>query len=461
MVARIWAALRGALSDKSANTAILVALCFMVMLGAVGVSIDLGRAYIAKSKLQASLDAAGLAAGSDLAPTSTVAQVDTMARRYLEVNFDGQTVGASITNFTIDLRSSNTIIDLDARAQLPTTFMGLFGHHTMRVAAKTEITRSIDSLELVLVLDVTSSMWDPAADGGVKINALRNAARTLVDILFDSATAANRLWVGIVPFSQAVNVGPTHLSWLDPVAHAALPWGSIAWAGCVEERTSGRDVDDTPPVGADRFRSYFRTLYPAVQDIVQPNLGCPVRLTPMSSSRAAVQLSINNLFPYGYTMINVGAVWGWRMLSPRWRGEWGGDMNANMLPGDYHRPGARKAIVLMSDGDNEMPYFSAGAPGPDTTYGLLSDGRLGSAHNVQIANATLNAKTTQVCDAMKTNGIVIYTVALGLAISNNGQNLLRGCASEEDFYFYSPSAAQLQAAFRTIGNSLINLRVSR
>jgi hypothetical protein len=61
---------------------------------------------------------------------------------------------------------------------------------------------------------------------------------------------------------------------------------------------------------------------------------------------------------------------------------------------------------------------------------------------------------------MKNAGIIIYTIAF----NNPGtgtQNLLRNCASQNEFYFNSPTTAALQSAFKQIGDSLSNLRVSR
>jgi Flp pilus assembly protein TadG len=463
IAASIAALIRSTLADRRGNAAVLVGLALLVMIGAAGVSIDLGRGYIAKTKLQTSLDSAGLAAGSEVGPNSTALQVRDQSRKYLDANFSGDTIGANITNFTVGLRSSNTIIDLNATAQLPTTFMRLFGRETMTVSAATEITRRIDGLELVLALDVTESMSLGGVGGGTRIAALRSAGVVLVDTLFNAAPAGTNLWVGVVPFSQAVNIGPTRHTWIDPVGHAALPWDpSHPWGGCVEERLGGMDVDDTPPVGANRFQSYFWIIQLGNLDPMAPNTGCPVELRIMTDQRTDLVTMINALSTDGYTHINVGAVWGWRMLSPRWRGEWGAAMNANSLPHDYHTAGWRKAVVLMSDGTNEMPHSTTvGAGAPYTAYRLLSHNRLGTTCDVIASKATLDVKTRQVCNAMKANGIVIYSVAFGPAVTGTSIDLLRSCASEEDFFFHSPTAAQLEAAFRTIAISLSNLRISR
>jgi hypothetical protein len=156
----------------------------------------------------------------------------------------------------------------------------------------------------------------------------------------------------------------------------------------------------------------------------------------------------------GDTHINLGMVWGWRMLSPRWRNLWGGEMNADGLPLDYDAPLMNKAAILLSDGDNHYVANNY------TAYGPLSAGRLGTT-NSSTAVTILNNRTAQVCSSIKNNGVTIYTIALGTAISNTGKYLLQNCASQPVFYFESPDAATLQEAFHQIGDSLSKLRISK
>ena len=45
----------------------------------------------------------------------------------------------------------------------------------------------------------------------------------------------------------------------------------------------------------------------------------------------------------GGTTGNLGLTWGWRTLSPRWRGAWGGE-TPNTLPLDYKTPLMEKVV---------------------------------------------------------------------------------------------------------------------
>jgi hypothetical protein len=156
----------------------------------------------------------------------------------------------------------------------------------------------------------------------------------------------------------------------------------------------------------------------------------------------------------GNTSTNLGAAWGWRLLSPRWRGLWGGEMNTNGLPLNYNSDLMYKVMVLMSDGDNTIDNGSRGA------YWYLSNGKLGTT-NSSTAVTRMNDRTRQICTSMKSNGVIIYTIALGSNVSTAGRNLLRDCATNPDYYFLSPTTNELQNIFRQIGDSLANLRISQ
>ena len=155
----------------------------------------------------------------------------------------------------------------------------------------------------------------------------------------------------------------------------------------------------------------------------------------------------------GNTHINLGAAWGWRMLSPRWRTLWGGEMNTKSLPLDYNTPLMNKAAIIMTDGDNTMDNSNRSA------YGYLSEGKLGTT-NQTTAEAQLDTRLGKVCTSMKANNVIVYTISFG-TISSASATMLRNCASKAEYYFDSPDSTALQTSFRQIGDSLANLRISK
>jgi hypothetical protein len=156
----------------------------------------------------------------------------------------------------------------------------------------------------------------------------------------------------------------------------------------------------------------------------------------------------------GDTLVNQGMQWGWNMISPRWQGFWGGTMGSNGLPLAYNTHGMTKVVVLLTDGTNTVDNSAHGA------YWFLGDNRLGTT-NSSTAVTKLNTKTSQLCTAMKNQGIYIYTIALGTDPTTTGLSMLESCATASNYYFDSPSTSQLESIFSSIGDSLANLRVSR
>lgn len=457
----------------------LIGLGVLALVGSAGIAIDMGRVQAAQSRMSNALDAAGLAAGSNVSTVDLNGEVT----KYFNANYPNGYMNSQVTSLTVSGNEDLTALSLDSAGVVPTTFMKIFGIESVPISAHTEISRGSTGMELVLVMDTTGSMSDSAGGGQTKIQAARAAASTLVNLLYGSNETVDNLWVGLVPFAQAVNVGTSHANWTLP---DAFNWGTTSWMGCVDAReTGGRDTTDDPPLndgtGNDwRFPRYYWTCHttnnawfgtnssrnncqtsPAASvryksglgTTLGPNKYCSQAVLPLTASKTAVLNSISTLSPNGNTHIGLGAVWGWRMLSPRWRSLWGGEMNSNNLPLDYGTPLMNKVVVLMTDGDNTISNSSRGA------YWYLSDAKLGTT-NQTTAETQLDTRLTQVCTRMKDNGITVYTVAFGTGIGTATRNLLQGCASRPEYYFYSPTGADLQNSFRQIGDSLANLRIS-
>jgi Flp pilus assembly protein TadG len=447
---------------KDENGAVLpfVGIVSIALIGATGFGIDAARLMLLHASLQRSIDAGAL---------STVARLDTKTiqdqlTKFTLANFANGEIGATLDTLEWEISTDNTTLTVNATASAPTTLMQILGIETITTSATTVIERSTSGLELALVLDNTGSM------SGTGMTALKSAADTLVSTLYGDKAVAENLYVGVVPFSQSVNVGPSHTDWLTSDSLAALDWGTTSWGGCVEAQdVRADDISDAVPSSKpitpyywadDDYNDWItvnkkgkKTYDSTLNETNGPNKYCPAEVTRLTPEKAKVVSAISAMKAVGNTHINVGAVWGWRMLSPKWRGLWGGDMTTYKLPLDYNTPKMNKAAVIMTDGENTM------SSSVYTAYANLSDKKLGTS-NASAAVTELNARLAQVCTDMKNAGIIIYTIAFN-GPDTATQNLLRGCASQNAYYFNSPTSAALQSAFKEIGNSLSNLRVSR
>ena len=506
--------------SDSGMTLPLLAVSMVAITSLVGMAIDMGRMQMAQSKLQFSLDAAGLAAGSTVSTSSLNSEVT----KYLGANFNGY-LGSTLTQATASVDSTNTIITLSATATLPTTFLAVAGINTITVNANSQISRAVTGLELVLVLDNTGSMANSAGQGGTtKLQALQTASTTLINSLFASNPPAGKLWVGVVPFSQAVNVGTSHTAWMNTTYDNAIldssgststtDWGpSGSWLGCVDARGSSEDITDDPPSSSSTKTMFDAYYWPSdslnsdgisngglnnwkqctkrwnhcksgICTIVSGSCStsngytCTVT-TPTctySSPLNSTSTGPNYLCPQQVTpmtnnkttllnAINSMVAEGDTIIPQGL--EWGYNMLSPRWQGQWGGTMNTNGLPLAYGTQGMTKVVVLLTDGTNTidnnahgSYWFLGDNKVGTT-NGNTAVTDLNNKTLSLCTAMKNNGIYIYTIALGTDPTQAGLNMLESCATADDYYFDSPSTTQLQGIFSAIGDSLSNLRVSK
>jgi Flp pilus assembly protein TadG len=468
--------------DERGNAAMIFGLCALPLAAGAGLAIDTLLAYSVEDQLQKSLDAAGLAAGRTALPEN----VEADARSYFTTNFTSGPRLATLDadDLQIEVSEVGDELVLSATAVMPTRFMRLFGQDTVTVAATTVINREIRQMELALVLDNTGSMW------GAAFTAMQTAALDLIDIVYGDVDTNPNLYVAVVPYAAVVNIGADRWNWLhatDPERQfrsgesEVNPFAPTDWKGCVLARTAGLDQTDDPP-SVSAFASYLypdevdndwgAPRVPAVDDRLQarnegygPNLGCGPAITPLIQSKADVAAALNGMGAWhrGGTAGNEGMAWGWRVLSPRWRGLWGGD-TPNTRPLDYDASDTDKVVVMLTDGNNNVYDHNGGGPlGSDyTAFKRLQDPYfMGPGATANQGRANWDARMTTVCERMKDEGILIYTITFGTTPSVATQNLYRSCATRAEYYYHSPDNATLRSVFRAIGVQLSNLRIAQ
>ncbi len=466
MMHKLWVAAAGhvrrLLSDRRAASAVLLAASIVPLIGFVGMGVDGAKAYLVKARLSQALDAAALAGGKVMFSQNRAADI----QKYFEANFPTGFMGATVDGPNIVEGPNGETLELSASVTVPMDFMKILGYDSITIAGESVVKRQARGMELVLVMDNTGSMRS-----GGKMDAMKTAASSLIDILYAGRESIPNFWVGLVPYAVAVNIGSQHSDWvqgLDPAAYQPT-----TWKGCVEARPAPLDSSDAPP-SAGKWKPFF---YPSASDNkwppvkeenywqnngTGPNLGCGPAISPLMASYSDVQAAIAEMQPWhrGGTMGNLGLAWGWRVISPQWRGLWGGNTPAD-LPKDYNDPLVDKVVVMLTDGVNQ--WYDHPPSGPDKSdygaYGRLGWGVLGTT-NRTLATAEINDRMMQVCNAMKAQGIEIYTITFQLS-NTTTQNLYRDCATSPDHYFNSPTNEDLNLVFEAIGTQLTNLHLAR
>jgi Putative Flp pilus-assembly TadE/G-like len=391
--------LRKYLSNAAGNTAMIFALSAMPLVLAVGAAVDYSRATQAKAALQAAVDSAALGTSADSALVAQImlgkgqAELKQRVENYLKAN-DALDVINSLDSITAEYDKKKQSVIVSVKGTLKTSLMTLAGVQNMDIGTTAEVGIGSNALEVALVLDNTGSM------GGQKLADLKLA-------------------IGIVPFSEYVNIGvttPTH-GWLENFTY---PAGSV-WQGCVGSRPSPQDesialgkLDKYTPVGV-------------------PN--CVIPMLRLTSDRSAIENKISEMAAQGNTYIPVGLLWGWNMLTEAH------PLDDAMSASEMKKLGGRKAIVLMTDGANTIS--TDGSP--------LHDGS-------DVVKA--NNLTKKLCANAKADGVEIFTVAFQVNDSTI-KKILDDCASKPEMAFDATNSVALKAAFLKIGQQLSTLHLSR
>jgi hypothetical protein len=303
---------------------------------------------------------------------------------------------------------------------------------------------------------------------------------------------------------------------------------SWAWAGCVRQRAEPFDVQDVAPSagnpatlftpffapdepdkdsspasrgnpcgrGSNFYNSYLcdkscwqadqqadqkcvakYTSSPEVQNSNNgPNNLCTIQpIIRLTNNRSAIQNEIDAMTADGATVIPVGLMWGWHLLSP----------NGPFADGvSYSNVTTIKVIILVTDGENNVQLSGNNPTGPTngfnksiyTSYGYGSGPHLNllplptalagvrdqADYNVDQKLITLCNNIKAVTDASGNTGrIQIYTIGFGNSINSSALHLLQGCASNVSFYYYNPTGEELETTFRNIALGLNKLRLSQ
>ena len=81
--------------------------------------------------------------------------------------------------------------------------------------------------------------------------------------------------------------------------------------------------------------------------------------------------------------------------------------------------------------------------------------------NVTATNGNPFTQAETLCDAMKDQNIIIYTVGFDVGNDDTIIDFMTGCATDEDHAYLAATASELQQAFQEIATSITLLRLSK
>ncbi len=407
--AKFLRATRAFAGARGGNVAMLVGLLLIPILFAAGMAIDFGRSAQANAVIQEACDAAILRAAQfhSKKPDASDAELTDLARRVFNAGTRSLS-SVTVNSFGVTYDAANDVFNLSLGADMRTSLLGAVGLKTLPINTAAAVTLGKPPyLEIALALDNTGSMKDKQ-----KIERLKEAATELTEAVFAKPNGGVK--IGLVPFAQYVNVG----DWNNSESWMAAT--NAGWMGCVGSRDYPADLLDG---------DYDAKPVPGVSG----NL-CPDPILPMTEDEDAVLAAIDDMNANGLTYIPAGLAWAWRVLTPQ------APYSEGLSSKEINDIGGTKALVVLTDGENtRAPTY----PKHDST-------------NTALANDLM----IRMCDAIKAEDIVIYTVAFDIT-DPTIRALLEQCGTTPGHYFAPTDGEELSDAFLNIATSLRSLSLSK
>lgn len=445
-------------TDQRGSVAMIFGLTIFVLGGSLALGLDYARALAVRTKLQAAVDAAALAANPNNGDSQS--DIDNRVNQNFTYNMQQQKFGAVAV--TVVSKPITDGIRVTANADVPTTFGRLLGVNKLQLFVAAEAISAKVAYEIALVLDNTHSM------SGSKLADLKTASKSLIDQVVTASTAGS-VKFALVPFSNYVNVGVGNRSaaWMsvpvDYTQNGTHCYTTTDWPGCPVTTTSGTCYNDGVPFactsstcttpgppqqvcspfswnhqwngcagsrkpGPDlTVAASFGSPIPGVLDV-----GCPSVLSRLTTDGDLIKTRLDGMIAQGDTYIASGLMWGWRALS------------ANQPFADGAAPNAfpptRKVLKLMTDGENTKSQDDVTHEGND--------------------GATADAAMAKLCSNIKAENIEVYSIAF--AVTNvSAKTALTACATSGLHFFDAADGSALAKAFSQISASLQKLTLSR
>ena len=213
---------------------------------------------------------------------------------------------------------------------------------------------------------------------------------------------------------------------------------------CVSERTGGQSTTDAAPNSAPVGLNYAASGNPC-------DTGTGV--IPLTTNTATLHSRISSLTAAGSTAGQVGAAWGWYLVSPNWGYLW---PSAASRPANYGAPETQKIVVLMTDGAFNSPYCN----GVISRDALTGSGSTSDHINCNATNGASATQTIAICRAMKQQNIIVYTVGFHIDNDATALSVFHQCATDDSHFFLADDRTTLQNAFQQIGQSISQLRLT-
>jgi hypothetical protein len=444
--------LRRFAADTRGNILIIVGLAFLFLVGIAGAGYDLGMRELLRAHTQRAADFAATSAGG--VEGSVTGMTDKQMReatalRYFNLNFGDSFLGEarpplSLGNGPNSIDVTSSTITVQADGIMPTKFVKNLGpgHDTLDAGAYSQVAFTPINKpggDVILLIDTSGSMLNNLAGNTPAVSTVSPIPGT---VWGNPPSAANPLAIAPIADRRITIVKNSAAAFINALltpANSTLP-------AAQQNRISIITWNDQNVTSAAEL--------------------------PFTSDNATAQAFLNNI------NIPIRGAYGTRAEKGLGRVI----QNFILDSSGYFNPGATRVVVLLTDGEQSTGhYYEPVYTGANYTYCCrIKGGHDGSTCPISFwVNGVQYPPASSA--ASKINAI-LYTIAFSAgALGNNSRapNLLSSCATDGvghgwyngdghvadpinnqgTYFFTAATAAQLNAVFASIGNSIKKIRI--
>jgi len=407
---------------EDGNVAMTFSLMLVPVLILVGAAIDYSRLSSVHKKLQDAADAAALNAA--LAYSS---DEDTNLNEIGNQAFDENAYATDkmvILNKNASMTENNSVSYV-LNGKLDPIFVQLFGYPKLDFTVESEASLlASKGLEVAIAFDVTNSMTH-GTNWQDSMAVIENTLEGMKDF-----AGEDNFYVSLVPFADGVNIGDANKNWVG----GSIPNG---WEGCVSPR---EEIDGPFAWAIDddtAMTQPFTAMLPGEKYENSPYSSSPfpkncpnTAITGPTSEPNEIIKAANGLTSGGTGRFDQGLAWAWRLLSPKWQGDWGLE---NYPTSDTN--GRKKKIIFLTDGRSEAysSYMSR-----EQSWGFNNGSIVAFEHIVEL------------CRKVKAADIELYVLQTGG--NPHAVSYLQQCASSPEHYYTVSQTSDITIAFSDILN---------
>lgn len=456
---------RGFAREENGTMIIFGLIIFLMVLVATGMAIDFMRHENMRTRLQATLDRAVLAA----ADLDQLNDPQTVVEDY----FAKSGLGTYDLNVTVEEGLNFRTVTANASSTVDSMFLNMVGIESIDAPAGGAAEERIEKVEVSLVLDISGSM-----DENDKLENMQQAANEFVDTLITPDTK-DLISITVVPYTGQTNAGQVLFDTVNTNKRHDYSY-------CLEFTSSDFTtvpLNFTKTYEQAQHYEYSGNYYGSWANYKIQNPWCSDKsdeeIKLFQNDNVQLKDVINSYEPRTATGIHYAMKWGAALLDPSMRTAVSAEISAGRVdeafegrPAAYSDQETVKVIVLMTDGKNVNQYrIKSWAYNSSNEYKhwarytlwyYLNNYVYWQNHDdyyyQKMNSGQADDYLADICDASRQAGIVIFSIGFEINDNPYAKGVMSNCATS-DSHFYAVEGVEISTAFGAIARTINQLRL--